>query len=144
MLEDFTFPMWAVYALIAAFGAWVSVYVHLRAAHRTATAPLVKLLADAVAALNNAPTSRDAFSILERSFSDHRVAFIVALAGAGWWRRWRLRKAWLRYYGPDDDSDGYYRASEYSPLLSNEMGKTNESTRSVAIHRINSLIHACS
>ena len=140
---DFLTAAWCG-AAAAFIGIGVGIYWRLASVRRATAAPLVQSLGRALTLLHDrANAGRDAFVILEPEFAGQRADFAQALAGVGWWRARRLRAAWARYYG-DDDPEGCYRESEYSPLLSNEMGKTNDSAKRDAIHRINDLIKKCS
>ena len=87
---------------------------------------------------------KDAFAVLEESFPVHHSGCVVALAAAGPIQRYRLRKAWAKYFGqgPTEDLE-WWLPNEYGTILSNQLGNTAEGTRQLATERLNAIILIC-
>lgn len=98
-----------------------------------------------IAALSESRNSgRDAFEVLETHFPKQHRAYLAAIARAGPIRRFRLRWAWKRYFGTQEEDPNWWLPDEYGTVLSNRRENSPESTRQVAIDRLKQLLTACS
>jgi len=102
-------------------------------------------LHDAIASLSEPRNiANDAFSILEERFPFQHSVYLLALSACGPVKKARLRKAWCAYYGEEDaDEQEWWLPNEYGTVLSNKLDNTEESTRSLAIQRLEALIAIC-
>ena len=72
---------------------------------------------------------KDAFLLLEDAFPVQHTGYLSALGAMGLFGKWRLRKAWLAYYG-DENEEEWWLPNEYGTLLSNKVENTAENTKS--------------
>lgn len=95
-----------------------------------------------LAALSETRNSgRDAFEVLETHFPTQHRAYLAAIASAGPIRQIRLRWAWKKYFGPQQENDpDWWLPNEYGTVLSNKSENSPESTRRVAIDRLKQIL----
>lgn len=128
--------------LVALIAALVAFAVQRRNARATVFGGFINVLSDDIATLNAAGSDADAYAILQDRFVAEHNAFIHAIHVAGLLRKCKLKHAWQKYYGEEGEQE-WWLPNEYSAHMSNQLKNTNENTKSLAIHRLQSLVNSC-